>query len=225
MQNYVLLGDLHMKQGRGKDAVESYLKAIDAHVKAVREADAEFLRRLYLDVTGIPPAADTVRKFQANTSAHRREKALDMLLEATGAKAANPAASGTTNDPSEMRNHLAGIELYTKLAQAYLSMGDHEYAQRTLKSLAGQARDLEEWVQAGRPTAGTTAKPAAGAAKATLPTKLIISAPKKLLDQVGTGKISLDEFKKTATVQYLTFGPAEKNTPPAGTTGGKPVGY
>ncbi len=38
-----------------------------------------------------------------------------------------------------------------------------------------------------------------------LPTKLIISAPKKLLDQVGNGKITLAEFQKQATFEILNF--------------------
>jgi tetratricopeptide (TPR) repeat protein len=39
-----------------------------------------------------------------------------------------------------------------------------------------------------------------------LASKLIIVAPKELLDQVGQGKMSFDDFRKAATVEYLTFG-------------------
>jgi tetratricopeptide (TPR) repeat protein len=42
------------------------------------------------------------------------------------------------------------------------------------------------------------------------PTKLIISAPKKVLDQVGSGKMSIEEFKKEVTVEYSGLGGSEK---------------
>jgi tetratricopeptide (TPR) repeat protein len=45
---------------------------------------------------------------------------------------------------------------------------------------------------------------------ARLPAKLIVSAPKKLLEQMGAGKISFNEFRKEASVQYLTFPPSAK---------------
>jgi hypothetical protein len=34
------------------------------------------------------------------------------------------------------------------------------------------------------------------------PTKLIVSAQKKLLDQVGSGKMNLEEFKKEVMMEY-----------------------
>jgi hypothetical protein len=42
-----------------------------------------------------------------------------------------------------------------------------------------------------------------------LPSKLVITASKKLLDDVGSGKMSFDDFKKAVSVEYVTF-PAEK---------------
>jgi hypothetical protein len=42
------------------------------------------------------------------------------------------------------------------------------------------------------------------------PGKLILSAPKKLLDQVAAGKISFEEFQRAATVDYLTFPAPER---------------
>lgn len=47
------------------------------------------------------------------------------------------------------------------------------------------------------------------AKKSSLPAKLIISAPKELLDQIGQGKVSFEDFKKGASVEYLTFGAAK----------------
>jgi tetratricopeptide (TPR) repeat protein len=42
-----------------------------------------------------------------------------------------------------------------------------------------------------------------------LPGKLVISATKKQLDDVGSGKMSFEDFKKAASVEFVTF-PAEK---------------
>src|SRR5215471_8091578 len=42
--------------------------------------DAEFLRRVYLDVTGIIPSTDEARAFLADSAPDRREKLVDRLL-------------------------------------------------------------------------------------------------------------------------------------------------
>jgi tetratricopeptide (TPR) repeat protein len=91
--------------------------------------------------------------------------------------------------------------LYRKLAQAYLGLGKDGDARQTIdKALeaakAGQAE-------------GTKPQQHGEAAGSPLPSKLIISVPRKLLDQVATGKISMEEFTKAANVDYLTF-PATK---------------
>jgi hypothetical protein len=43
--------------------------------------DAEFLRRVYLDVIGTPPTPDEVRRFLADPHADKRSKIIDSLLE------------------------------------------------------------------------------------------------------------------------------------------------
>ncbi|HWE40527.1 MAG TPA: DUF1549 domain-containing protein [Isosphaeraceae bacterium] len=43
--------------------------------------DAEYLRRISLDLTGMPPTSDELRAFLADTGADKREKAVDRLLE------------------------------------------------------------------------------------------------------------------------------------------------
>jgi hypothetical protein len=134
-RDHELLGDLHLKQGKALDAVESY------------------------------------------------DKALKLLKEQVKSE---PGAPGLAASLRALR---------IKLAQAQLTAGNVEAARKTL--------DLQIEGPGDRPQV-TDKKPAA------LPAKLIIAAPKELLDLAGAGKISFEEFKKTATVDYLTFDAAEK---------------
>lgn len=59
---------------------------IDAKLKSAkmpasaRATDAEFLRRVYLDITGKPPVADKTREFLADADPKKREKLVDALL-------------------------------------------------------------------------------------------------------------------------------------------------
>ncbi|MCC6589552.1 MAG: DUF1549 domain-containing protein [Bryobacterales bacterium] len=46
-----------------------------------RATDAEFLRRVYLDAAGVLPTPEEVEQFLADTSADKREKLIDRLLE------------------------------------------------------------------------------------------------------------------------------------------------
>ncbi len=87
--------------------------------------------------------------------------------------------------------------LARKLAQAYLMLSSLEEARSA----------LDQSLTLMKENGNTRDDPAAGKpAEVALPVKLIISAPKKLLDQVGEGKISFDEFRRQASVEKLTFG-------------------
>ena len=92
--------------------------------------------------------------------------------------------------------------LYRKLAQAHLQLTDQD-SQKVLEKAT-------EFLKRAQDETDKAAKSPAATASAALPAKLIISAPKKLLDQAGAGKISFEDFKKAATVEYLTFAPPEK---------------
>ncbi len=48
---------------------------------APRASDAEFLRRVYLDLTGVTPRVAEVRAFLADTAEDKREKLIDRLLQ------------------------------------------------------------------------------------------------------------------------------------------------
>ena len=77
-------------------------------------------------------------------------------------------------------------------AQAELAKGDLKAAEAALAT----ARQLQE-------APPKTAAPPAP--RQPLPAKLIVSATKKLLDQVGSGKMTFEEFHKAATVDFQTF--------------------
>lgn len=87
-------------------------------------------------------------------------------------------------------------ELHRKLAQCYLMQGDDEKARAELD----QAIALVKKETEAKAKPASTAKPAT-----TLPIKLIISAPKKLLDQAEAGKITFEEFRRQAHVETLRF--------------------
>jgi tetratricopeptide (TPR) repeat protein len=87
--------------------------------------------------------------------------------------------------------------LYRRIAQADLAMDDAAAAK---KALAMADELLKENVDPSQKSSSGVGK---GASSSSLPSKLIISAPKKLLDQVGAGKISYADFRRQATIDYL----------------------
>jgi tetratricopeptide (TPR) repeat protein len=117
----VLLGDLHLKQGRAQEAVAAYLKALE-------------------------------------------------LLDSEKA------------DPALLTS------LFQKLAQAQLANGKVDEAKKWLDKASALPAQYLKQVTKDAPSS--------------LPSKLIVSASKKLLDQVGSGKLSFDEFRKQVTLDY-----------------------
>jgi hypothetical protein len=97
-------------------------------------------------------------------------------------------------DADQQRVILEAVEALSKLGQCYAGQGDLERARKVQEELAQRAKKSGQ--SEGKTTTGAASQ---------LPAKLIVSASKKLLDQVGSGKMSFDEFKKAATVQYLDF--------------------
>jgi tetratricopeptide (TPR) repeat protein len=137
--NYSRLGELRQKQGRLKDAMSAYQKAVE----------------IYQGILG------------------EQEKPKESDLS-------------------------SAQEVASKLSQVYAQMGE-------------QARALETrsvFLQNAFATAAIGNKSmTAGQQRHT--SRLIISAPKKLLDQVGNGKITFEEFKKGATVELVNLAPPE----------------
>ena len=90
------------------------------------------------------------------------------------------------------------MEVYAKLAQAQVELSDTEAALKTLKEWQAFG---DKYVQApAGPGTGTITKPKP--TPSPVPARLIVSAPKQLLDQVGSGRLKFDDFCKGATVKY-----------------------
>jgi tetratricopeptide (TPR) repeat protein len=94
-------------------------------------------------------------------------------------------------------------ELQSKLAQAQIATGQLDLAARTLEALQ---RDKDQANQ----TAARKPAPAAKATGANLPARLTVSATKRQLDLVGSGKMSFEEFRKEAKVEFHPAAGADK---------------
>jgi hypothetical protein len=92
---------------------------------------------------------------------------------------------------------LEHAEVTTKLARALMAQGKLAEADKVVAGLQELAQSLKE-------RRGPD-KPAEKRPEMTLPAKLIITVPKKLLDLAGAGKAPFDEFRKAASVEYLAF--------------------
>jgi hypothetical protein len=188
-QKHMLLGDLHMKQGKNEEAVAAFEAALKAYAgimqiqrrqdveskgtPEVAAQDAESFRRAYLDITGRLPTPEQTRAFLA-----QKEMEKDYRLTAA------------------------------KLLQVYTTLGKKQEMQQLLKT-------LEAHVEKAGTGEGAT-KPVSTPAKEELPAKLVISAPKKLLEMAGAGKITFEEFRKNATVDYQPPKIIEKQPVPPG---------
>jgi hypothetical protein len=154
----LLLGDLHLKQGKPKEAADAYQDA---------------LRKWGLDVTG------GLDKWKA---------------------------------PDDVSDLMLGVELLQGFAKAKLALGEKEPAHNALQIASTLSRRAEELTAAAQ----DGPKAANRAAAAPLPAKLVITAGKTQMDRVGAGKMSYEEFRQAATVEYLTS-PAADAAPKTGT--------
>lgn len=102
-------------------------------------------------------------------------------------------ALGQRPDPNRLPT------LYRKLAQALLSEGKDDEARQVLEKMLAERK--KEQAAPAHPAAPAAAK------RTPLPAKLIITAPKKLLDAVAAGKMSLEDFQKAAGVEYVNLTP------------------
>jgi hypothetical protein len=98
-------------------------------------------------------------------------------------------------------------EYHTKLAQAYLFRGESDRAIQTLLSLSHN--------DAGKTASASTTDSVLSHQKH-VPGKLVISVAKRVLAQYPAGKMTLEEFKKQASVDYWKGSlPTDKPSQPA----------
>src|SRR5262249_20230804 len=97
---------------------------------------------------------------------------------------------------TRLRQLLLYSELGSKLAQTLVALGENDRARHFLE-LAGKAA-AEAAKLTGKEPATTGV---------VVPNQLIISATKRQLDQAAGGKMSLEEFRKAAQIEYRTAEP------------------
>jgi len=102
--------------------------------------------------------------------------------------------------------------LYYKIAQADLLLEDYPAAKKAQEMAAEHLQTVADSAK----NSPTTGKGNAAKAASTLAPKLIISVPKKLLDQVAAGKIPYAEFRKQVTIDYFDFSQPDANSPDRG---------
>jgi hypothetical protein len=145
VRNSILLGDLHMKQGKPHQAIEAYQIALG--------------------------------------------------------KMGN-ALSPSSSKGDQLAGLLVGVDACNKLADAYVRIGDSDsQAAEVLKKASELAKKAEELTGGAVPANQPSAR-------AALPAKLIVTATKKQLDDVGSGKLTFEAFCKAAPVEYVTPAPA-----------------
>lgn len=64
--------------------IDQHIQKAQKESPAPRSGDAEFVRRIYLNLTGIVPSADEARAFLADKTADKRVKLIDRLLASDG---------------------------------------------------------------------------------------------------------------------------------------------
>jgi tetratricopeptide (TPR) repeat protein len=113
-------------------------------------------------------------------------------------KALALAQKALERQPDQKQQILTLTELYSKLAQARLGAGEADKAREALEHAMAYARLAEKASGKGEEGGGPPKESALP-----LPSRLILSVPKKLLDQVGSGKMSYEEFRKAASIEYV----------------------
>ena len=104
--------------------------------------------------------------------------------------------------PVQVAQLLAAAEAAGKAAQAMEGHGQEESYRKALNLAADYASEAK------RLASGTSVQRTSAATP--VPAKLVVSASKKLLEQVASGKMSIDEFRKGATVEFLPAPSTEK---------------
>jgi RNA polymerase sigma factor (sigma-70 family) len=116
-------------------------------------SDAEFIRRLYLDLTGTLPTPDDVKKFLADQDADKRAKLVDRLLAAgdAGDRLAELARLVKFLDNQELRDAveraLAIHEVDRAVKRATENIRDPQLRQRTLEQMERRVKEAKTKIQ------------------------------------------------------------------------------
>jgi hypothetical protein len=154
-RNAIMLGDLHLKQGKTKEAIDAYGKEANTLIQAIEN------------------------KKISEPGLNQRDVPVLLTL----------------------------VDLCNRLAAARVQIGDDTAAKTTLARSAEFAA-LAEKLTAGAAGTAVTQQTEAATAGQALPAKLIVTASKKQLDDVGSGKLTFEAFCKAATVESV--GPSKK---------------
>jgi hypothetical protein len=166
---------------------ESYRKYVEAIHRSAR--DQKTLESQRVDAANYANLGDMrMRQGRPNEAADAYQKALALYQQLMAADAKFPLVQN-----SNVRNLTVLAEGYGKLADALVAQGKHAEAQSALERFARYA-----------PRSMTTEGLAAFfeiPKSAQLPSKILISATKSLLEQVGSGKMNLEEFKNSVAIE------------------------
>jgi hypothetical protein len=161
---------------------------------------------------GEPPANDAVALLRQSASnyAHLGEMRLKQGRIRESADAYAEAAASYQKMIESIKAEMGGerwkeklaaaseaADALTKLAQAYLLLGEKDRALQTIE----RAAELTGWAVSGKSEAKTKGK--SESSWIPLPGRLIISVPRAMLEHVATGKITFEDFKKEADIQYF----------------------
>jgi tetratricopeptide (TPR) repeat protein len=180
---------------RGQANAATFTKA-PAAVNTATDATPSFLGQF-------AAREDRVTSLENLGDLHLKQGQPDKAIEAysKALEAADEAANDPKRDEPASRARVSNA--LVRLAQAYLAAGKVDEARATM--------DRAKTSREEKPRANADPKPRAAnkTAQLRVPTRLTLSAPKKLLDQVGNGQMSLDDFRKKVTVEYVPSGKSE----------------
>jgi tetratricopeptide (TPR) repeat protein len=152
--------------------------------------------------------SSSVRDLELLADLHLKQQQYDQALEALRRVIAAVENEGkASQDAADGRKTAQQLsDLLNKQAQALLATGKADEARHALEKAAKLLQDASGVNVAF----ANKAKPEV----ASLPAKLNISAPKNLLDAVGSGKIDYEAFRQQVSVEYLTFGEEKSKSKP-----------
>jgi tetratricopeptide (TPR) repeat protein len=201
-----------------------FLAVLDPHT-----ADAESdLRRLSLDLLGTVPEPNTMKALTPQNGKSEPKSAQkedpNQLKSTVGGTASTPQDYALLGDlhwkqgkPAEaFKAYLKALELNTdrSLDDVYYGRVQRAYAATPEKPTEMEIALKKAALRLGQKNPEQIAQPKVEKPSETKPTgtpaKLIITAYKQHLDEVGSGKISLEEFKKRVTVEYVTLPAGQK---------------